>query len=413
MAVYVRNEMLDVFQKPVIDNSIRSCAEHIHPPNGSPTYKHSDTITFTINNLDLNLKISDSYLNIEGTFKSKDATKTCYLSNNAILGLFDEIRYEMGGQKIAECRKPIITTAIKNMVSYGESHKHSLETSGWGLTDANQVLVHATSNTFTGRILLKNVFGFAETYKKGIIGVKHEMALIISRSFENCYMGEVDADISISKIDWIIKHIIPENDADVLLYKKINDKNIKSIHIPYSKWDLYELPTLRQTSHDIWAVKTTTSMERPRYVIIGFQNADNSDSRERDVTQFTAADISNIRLYLNSEVYPLERWNLDIGKQLDTLAYYAYEDFQRSYYKKEDPEPMLSLAEFRANPLFVIDCSMQPRPVKSSTVDVKLEFETRKMKFPNNTKAYALIIHDAHLSYNALDGSVHTEYMPL
>lgn len=413
MAVYVRNEMLDVFEKPIVDNSIKRCDEYIHPPTGSPNYKHSDTITFTINNMDLNLLICDSYINIVGTFKPKEANKKCYLANNALPGLFEEIRYEMGGQKIAECRKPIITTAIKNMVSYGEKHAKLLETSGWGLSEENQVLVDSTSNTFTGRILLKHLFGFAESYKKGIIGVKHEMTVIIARAFENCYIGEVDADITITKMDWIVKHITPENDADVLMYKKINDKHLQSIKIPHHKWDLYELPTLRQTSHDIWAIKTTTSMERPRYVIIGFQNTSFTENRKEDVTAFTAADISNIRLYLNSEVYPLERWNLDVGKKLDTPAYYAYEDFQRSYYKKENPQPMLGLNGFRANPLFVIDCSMYPKPIKSSTVDVKVEFETRKMQFPANTKAYALIIHEALISYNALDGTVHTEYMPL
>lgn len=413
MAVYVRNEILDIFQKPVIDNSVRSCNEHTYSPSGSPNYKHSDTVIFMINNMDLNLNVSESYIDIEGTFTPTEAGKKCYLANNAILGLFDEIRYEMGGQKVAECRKPIITTAMKNMVSFGASQTNSLSSTGWGLTEQNQVLVDSTSHTFSGRIPLKNVFGFAEDYKKGIISVKHELTLLIARSFENCYIGEVGAEMSITKIVWRAKHIIPETDADVMLYRKLNDRDLKTIRIPYRMWDLYELPTLRQTSHDIWAIKTTTTMERPRYVIVGFQNTSFSESRKDDVTKFTSADISNIRLYLNSEVYPLERWNLDFNKKMDTLAYYAYEDFQKSYYKKDCVEPMLSLAEFRENPLFVIDCSIQPRPIKSSTVDVKLEFETRQTRFPKDTKAYALIIHDAYLSYNALDGTVQTEFITL
>ena len=178
---------------------------------------------------------------------------------------------------------------------------------------------------------------------------------------------------------WI--KMIPENEADVMMYKKINDKDLKTIRIPYRMWDLYELPTLRKTSHDIWAIKTTTIMERPRYVIIGFQNTANYENKSNDCTKFTHADISNIRLYLNSEVYPLERWNLDFSKKNDRLAYYAYEDFQRSYYKKDPPEPMFDITDFRTNTLFVIDCSIQPQPIKSSTVDVKLEFETRKTAF--------------------------------
>lgn len=409
MPVYIKNEVLDIFQKPMIDNSIRSYHEHTYSPNGSPNYKFSDTVHFIINNMDLNLNISDSYIDIEGTFRPKENNKTCYLSNNALLGLFEEIRYEMGGQKIAECRKPAITTAIKNMVSFGKSQHNSLTSSGWGLDNENQALYDKASNTFSGRIPLKLIFGFAEDYKRGIIGVKHELTLLIARSFNNCYIGEVTADINITRIVWRIKHIIPENEADVMLYKKLNDKGLKTIQIPYRMWDLYELPTLRKTSQDIWPIKTTTTTERPRFVIIGFQNTNNYDNKAQDCTKFIHADVSNVRLYLNSEVYPLERWNLDFSKKNDRLAYYAYEDFQRSYYKKDVPEPMFDITDFRNNPLFVIDCSIQPQPIKSSTVDVKLEFETRKTNFPDNTKVYALIIHDACISYNALDGTVQTD----
>ncbi|CAG9813086.1 unnamed protein product [Phaedon cochleariae] len=176
----------------------------------------------------------------------------------------------------------------------------------------------------------------------------------------------------------------------------------------YRMWELYELPSLRRTATDIWAVKTTTSLERPRYIIIGFQNIENSDDISKDVTKFTHANINNIRLYLNSEVYPYERWNLDFDKKLDSAAYYAYENFQRSYYDKDMGEPMMNIEEFRKNPLFLIDCRHQPDALKSSNVDIKLEFETRRTQFPDNTRVYALILHDAYLTYSALDGSIQT-----
>lgn len=85
---------------------------------------------------------------------------------------------------------------------------------------------------------------------------------------------------------------------------------------------------------------------------------------------------------------------------------YAYENFQQSYYGKDHNEPATSIGEFFHNPLFVIDCSHQSDAIKSSTVDIKLEFQTRKNKFPKDTKVYALILHDSCVSYNALDGSV-------
>ncbi|CAG9772062.1 unnamed protein product [Ceutorhynchus assimilis] len=133
---------------------------------------------------------------------------------------------------------------------------------------------------------------------------------------------------------------------------------------------------------------------------------DEDSKKEKDVTEFTTADVSDIRLYLNSSVYPYERWNLEFSKKLYAPAYYNYENFQSSYYGREMNEPMLDFAEYLQNPLFIIDCSRQPEAVKSSTVDVEIEFQTRKTKFPKDTIVYALIIHDAYFSYNMLNGSV-------
>ena len=72
-------------------------------PYGSPS---SDEIHISVNSQDLILDISESYIYIEGTFQSKDATKKCYLTNNALAFLFDESRYEMGGEEVVNVRKP-------------------------------------------------------------------------------------------------------------------------------------------------------------------------------------------------------------------------------------------------------------------------------------------------------------------
>ncbi|CAG9820838.1 unnamed protein product [Phaedon cochleariae] len=277
----------------------------------------------------------------------------------------------MGGEQVCMVRKPGITTTMKSMISYGESNMKFLETIGWGLDGGKQVLLDKASNVFSGKLPLKYLMGFAEDYCRGILNIKQELILIIARSFKNSYIGEVDADVEINKIEWKIRHVMPSDKQKLKLLTRLNRSSTAKVKIAYRMWDLYELPTIRETASDIWAVKTTNSLERPRYIIIGFQNTDNTDNRSEDITQFTHAGVSNIRLYLNSEVYPYERWNLDFDKKLDAVAYYAYDNFQRSYYGKDMSEPMMSIEEFRKNPLFIIDCNHQPDAMKSSTVDIK------------------------------------------
>lgn len=402
------SEKIEVFDEPIFDNSIVSLQEHTYKPYGSPAFKNSDEIRIPVHFQDIILDISESYIYIEGTFTPTDATKKCYLSNNALAFLFDEIRYEMGGgEQVAIVRKPGITTTMKAMSSFGDLQNKSLMVCGWGLKENNQSIVDNTSHMFSGKLPLKYLMGFAEDYTKGIFNVKQELVLIIARNFTNCYIGDVDADISIEKIEWKIRHIIPDDRQKLKIMSRINKGvNNSNIQMAYRKWDLYELPALRQTSSDVWALRTSTSLEKPRYLIIGFQNSTHCDNRLKDATKFTTADISDIRVFLNSTVFPYERWNLDFGKKLYAAAYYTYENFQRSYYGREMVNPMMNFADYLNNPLFIIDCSHQPEAVKSSTVDVKLEFETRNNKFPKDTKVYALVIHDAFLSYNILNGSV-------
>ncbi|KAJ8915708.1 hypothetical protein NQ315_000642 [Exocentrus adspersus] len=348
MAATNTSAKLEVFDEPLFDNSLVSLHEHTYKPYGSPYYRNSDEIRIPIQFQDLILDIAESYIYIEGKFTPTDATKICYLSNNSLAFLFDEIRLEMGAEQIAVVRNPGITTTMKTMVSFGESHLKTLLTYGCGLTQQKQNILDNASHVFSGRLPLKYLMGFAEDYTRGVINAKQELVLIIARSFKNSYIGEADANIEIDKIEWKIRHIVPEDRQKLKLLNRNNKGGHSAIaKMVYRMWDLYELPSLRKTSSDIWAIKITKSLERLRYIIVRFQNADNSDNRSNDVTQFTNADINSIRLYLNSEVYPYERWNLDFENKLDSAAYYAYENFQRSYYDKDMVEPMMDITEFR------------------------------------------------------------------
>ena len=90
-----------------------------------------------------------------------------------------------------------------------------------------------------------------------------------------------------------------------------------------------------------------------------------------------------------------------------SLFYDMYTRFQHSYYHRHDSGPLLSPEQFKTKaPLFVIDCSRQDESLKSSAVDIRLEFESSS-NFPANTTAYALIIHDTIVQYTPLTNTVH------
>nr|XP_023016235.1 uncharacterized protein LOC111505627 [Leptinotarsa decemlineata] len=202
---------------------------------------------------DLILDIADSYIYIEGKFTPSDATKQCNLSNNALAFLFDEIRYEMGGEQVAVVRKPGITTAMKTMISFGKTHANSLLPIGWGLDVNKQDILDSVSNVFSGKLPLKYLMGFAEDYNRGVLNVKQELISIIARSFKNSFIGEVDAHLEINKIEWRIGHIVPEDRQKLKLLNRVNkNANNSKVKVAYRIWELYELPTLRETHPQIF-----------------------------------------------------------------------------------------------------------------------------------------------------------------
>ncbi|CAG9822053.1 unnamed protein product [Phaedon cochleariae] len=212
-------------------------------------------------------------------------------------------------------------------------------------------------------------------------------------------------EVQIHSVVLKVKHVFPNDEIKLQLMQPI--KNDTPILIPFRKWDLSQLPALTNgAKSEIWAVKTSASVERPRYVIVCFQKA-KRDNAEADATHFDNTSIVSIRLALNGEYWPNERMQLDFAKQDYTLAYYNYTRFYSSYSHSMEVHPILDYGEFKQHALFVIDCSRQEETMKSSTVDIKLEIEADK-GFPADTKAYCIIVHDCLLEYFPLTEVVRT-----
>ena len=125
-----------------------------------------------------------------------------------------------------------------------------------------------------------------------------------------------------------------------------------------------------------------------------------------DPAKFDNCNLTNVKLYLNSEFYPYDDMNLDFKKNKFAVLYDMDAKFRRSYYGSESADALLNLREFVDHgPFVVIDCSRQNELVKSATVDVRIEFDCRE-NIPNNTTAYCLIIHDRIVEYNPLTNVV-------
>ncbi|KAJ8977252.1 hypothetical protein NQ317_007429 [Molorchus minor] len=368
-------EELQIFQDPEFDDSIiREEIRTYHPFVKS--FANNDEIEIVIYQQDALLLMSEAALVIEGTLvKTNGSTGDIQFTTNCGAYLFDSITYELNGKEVDKVRDPGTVSTIRGYLCYNKNDE-TLNAAGWNYPESQLVTYDPLKSTF-----------------------------FLARNDRNCFQvskDDTDGMLTITNIELKVKHVFLNDVLKLKLLTEINKD--KPILIPYRQWEYHELPSLTNgTSKEIWSIKTCTNLESPRYVIVAFQT-NLKDNKSEDITYFNNLNISNIKLNINSEYYPYEDMKLDFDARKYADAYYMYTQFYKSF-ASDNNYPILDFIAFKSRTLFVIDCSKRNDAIKTSTIDIKLEIESRK-SFPANTKAYCIVIHDRILESLPLSGLV-------
>ncbi|XP_025263179.1 uncharacterized protein LOC112637512 [Camponotus floridanus] len=365
-------DILSIGGEPVFDDRIVKIESHTYNPYANITFGYSDEIRIPIQQQDLYTLPCESFLYVEGRLHAKNnpppassgesgkpasaskepsvSSTPAWLMNNCVAFMFEEIRYELDGVEIDRNRNVRITS-IKNYVSLTAER------------------------------------GFCEEYRRVVINARHELILIRARNDNNCLISreEFEPRVELAKIQWRVPHVVL-NDVNKLSLLRTLDSG-RYLSALFRSWDLYEFPLLQSTTKHSWAVKAATQLEKPRYVIFALQTG-RKNILSQNASRFDACNLTNVKLYLNSDFHPYDDMNLDFDKNKIAVLYDAYARFRRTYYGSASDETLLTINKFlHCGPLVVIDCSRQNEAVKSATVDVRLEFDC-KDNVPSNTTAY-------------------------
>ncbi|XP_011687020.1 PREDICTED: uncharacterized protein LOC105449464 [Wasmannia auropunctata] len=391
--------ILNVGDEPIFDDRIVKIETHAYNP--LPTRhlvqrrdKNTHTATGSVHIAVRQLSVYRGKTNEE----QKDEGADVVLTNNCVAFMFDEIRYELDGVEIDRCRNVGITSTLKHYVTTSSDRSVILRNAGWDPLTSNE-------GFFNFCVPLYALLGFCEDYKRVVINARHELILIRSRNDNNCLTGDEATEpwIELSKIQWRMPHVLLNEINKLSMLRALESGRYLSM--AFRSWDLYEFPLLQQTTKHSWAIKTATQLEKPRYVIFALQTGRKNVMSE-DVSRFDHCNLTNVKLYLNAECYPYDDMNLDFVRNKWAVLYDTYARFCKGYYGYEYLEPSLTTTTFLRNgPFVIIDCSRQNESVKSATVDVRLEFETKE-NVPLSTTAYCLIIHDRVIQYNPLTNVV-------
>ncbi|XP_066581448.1 uncharacterized protein [Prorops nasuta] len=406
-------DLLNFIETPHYDNRINNIEIHSYNPYVSSSLNHNDEIRIPIQQQDLVVLPSESFLFIEGdvyAIAANNATideNKLFLDSNGVAFLFNEIRYELNGVEVDRCKNVGITTTLRNYALLSSHESTTLKSASFDINSKNPI---KNFQYFSFCIPLNKLMGFFDDYKRVIVNARHELILIRSRNDSNavyCTMDNINVkvDLVLSKIQWKIPHITLEE------YTKLQFLNIiekdHPITMTYRSWELYEYPVLLKTQNHSWSVKVSTKLEKPRFIVFAFQT-NRKDNVKKSMAKFDHCNLRNLKLYLNSASYPYDKLNLSFANNNYAILYDMYYKFINSYYNTESKYimPMLNFENFiDYGPFVAIDCSHQNGSIKSGTVDIKIEFECDS-NIPENTSAYCLIIHDQIIEYKPLSGIV-------
>ncbi|VVC45251.1 Hypothetical protein CINCED_3A015353 [Cinara cedri] len=329
---------LNVMEGYLDDCKITQMQYHSFLPYSSTAFSKNDEIRISIQNMDAYTLPCESYLFIERKVNKQDsAVGDIYFTNNGLVFLFSEMRYEVNGVEIQKLNSPGIYSTLKGYCSYAPHDLYELENVDWDLDETNFM----EKEKFSGCHPLKHLFEFCEDYKKVLLNCSQQIILNQSSTNFDTLRSTV------TKVLWK-SPVIRINDSEKLKLLRALDS--------------------------CKPLECTSLLENPRFVIIGFQT-----NRKNNLINpsgwFDHCNLKNLKVYLNNEVYPYEGFHANFSKAKTAILCKAYTDFQKSYYGRETSAPLLTRQKFTANaPIVVVDLSRQNDNVRASTVDLRIEF---------------------------------------
>lgn len=414
MALYNCSDILNIEATAARDDSIIKKEFYTYTPYTN-SFDESEEIRILIQNQDSFLLPCESYLYMQVivTTERNDAAAAdkdkIKFSNNFPSFLFNNARYELNGVEIDRIKNVGITSTMKLLTASCQSNTigyYRFNESFMAKSAQNAV----KDIVYDVMIPLSIWFGFCDDYRKVILNSRHELILNRARNSMNCVHGgkedatSTDVKIKVSKLEWKMPHITLADKVKLHMNSYIS-KN-KQIAIQHRTWDLYEYPVLPTTAKHMWTIKTVSHLNKPRYVLVGFQH-DKMDKKTADASKFSSVKLNSVRLHLNSNVYPYHMHEFDIGGGRYSELYQAYANIQSSYYNGAENKNLFAntFGKFQSDVIFAFDTSRSDDAISNGAIDIKLEFKAEE-NIPDKTTAFCLIIYESEFVYSPFDGTV-------
>ena len=172
------------------------------------------------------------------------------------------------------------------------------------------------------KIMLKDVFGYAELQEKATYGLGYKLAL--TRNKDDAVIDKAnaiaDARIKIDHIHWYVPHYTPSIQQQSTLSKQILSKTPTELRYVERSVFMKEV-----NNQNVWNFELGSheNMNMPIWIIIGFQQRDRQDSQNLNNDTFCRLPVVSAQCIIGTEKYP------DAG----ILLNYDDDDYSQGYHQ--------------------------------------------------------------------------------
>ena len=416
------SSILDIKAKYMENDAIKSYEFNEYLPTSGSNLNIPGTITIHIESQDEFYHPRRSCLLIEGDLLKENGTRydaeNIALSNNGIMHLFSNVKYELVGSELESVNDPGVAGVMMGIAKNTYEYGHCVGMKSCWAPDTSDTIFAERSflrrkeyiisksvpkGSFSFVIEMEDIFGFHEDYDKVTYGMRHKLTLVRKGDDDAIYKGQNVNDkgkVVLSKIALLMPRVLPSDIKKFDLYKMIESKVVLDAGYRRRQCHMAEIPENAQ-SFD-WRLGVRSSTEKPRHILIAFQK-DRSGDQNKNPSLFDHVNTTQMSVVLNDTKYPCRDVIADFPKHKYVEYYKMFTDFTKDYYHM-DPLMVGNFVDIitykEEYPIFYINVEHQSERMNQGVVDIMI-----RMKFganiDKNTVAYALVISDRRIKFES------------
>ena len=133
-------------------------------------------------------------------------------------------------------------------------------------------------------------------------GLKHNLTLV-KKTDDDAILrlaASGAGKVNLDKISWFMPHVIVADAEKVSIYMAIESKVKVPVAYRTRQCDMLSVP---ESTSFTWRLSVKIAQEKLRFIIVGFQTAENGDQTKNPLT-FDHVNLRNAYVMVNSDRYP-------------------------------------------------------------------------------------------------------------